>query len=370
MTQPNHPTPASGSRGDWGESRLDHVDVDRARADFEEVVRSVSRTSQQQQQESTATVASTAAAGTSPNRTRTAGLSKILSRGPNPSAVEEETNEKHGNNQQRDLAAAGSVLESQAVDEDEQEEDQRELFDLREFIMNRQAQAESEGKITHHKPVGVAWRNLSVYAPPGSGGGVFVKTLPQAILNTATRDPWAIATFLCPPLKKITLFGGKGNDTKQPMTLLHEHLGVLRPSEMLLVLGRPGSGCTTTLRALTGNLASNLTRSGDLTYGGFGLEEVARKLRGEVIFVDEDDLHFPTLTVAQTLRFALRTKVPHRKTRVAGEKRGEFIETLIDVLLKMVSNWQALSPQNVVVTIQADPYFLFSSPCRTYAIRL
>ncbi|KDN44707.1 hypothetical protein K437DRAFT_286057 [Tilletiaria anomala UBC 951] len=224
----------------------------------------------------------------------------------------------------------GEDIEAQPED---RKDEKAEVFDLRNFILTRQAQAESEGKNTHHKPVGVAWRNLDVYAPPGTRGGVFVKTLPVAIGNTAWRDPLNILYFLISGLSKLRKSKPFGESAPTP--ILQGHMGILRPSEMLLVLGRPGSGCSTTLRALTSNLASNLSRTGSLTYGGFDQEEVARKMRGEVIFIDEEDTHFPTLTVAQTLRFALRTKVPHKKSRVDGESRSVFIETLIDVLLKM-----------------------------------
>lgn len=48
----------------------------------------------------------------------------------------------------------------------------------------------------------------------------------------------------------------------------------------------------------------------------------------------EEDDHFATLSVAQTLRFALRTKVPNRQSR-GGLSRDEFIEQLVDVYLNM-----------------------------------
>jgi ATP-binding cassette subfamily G (WHITE) protein 2 (SNQ2) len=41
------------------------------------------------------------------------------------------------------------------------------------------------------------------------------------------------------------------------------------------------------------------------------------------------------MTVAQTLRFALKTKVPKKTQRLRDESRPQFIETLLDVTLKM-----------------------------------
>lgn len=47
----------------------------------------------------------------------------------------------------------------------------------------------------------------------------------------------------------------------------------------------------------------------------------------------EDDQHFPTLTVAQTLRFAIKNKIPSK--RPGKETRGNFVDHVTDVLLKM-----------------------------------
>ncbi|PWN28796.1 hypothetical protein BDZ90DRAFT_230805 [Jaminaea rosea] len=201
-------------------------------------------------------------------------------------------------------------------------------FDLGEWMLARKAQREEQG-VHSEKPLGVSWRNVNVVSPTGAGAKVFVKTLPQAIVNTATRDPINVLSNLIPPLGKM--MGPKTT----PTPIIHGHDGVLKAGEMLLVLGRPGSGCSTTLRALTNSSHANLTTQGSITYGGLTPGEIARKYRGETIFVDEDDIHFPTMTVEQTLRFALMCKVPHRSSRLRDEGRGAFIDLIIEVLLKM-----------------------------------
>ncbi len=308
------------SRGDWGEGRSEHVDVQRARADFDELCRATSR-------ERAAAASSSQRRGETAGASAASGLRRVISRGGPKSQTE-------GSAQQpADVEAQQQSQEkpSGANDDDEEEHG----FDLGRFILARQQQNEKEGKASGQKPLGVAWKDLTVLAPPGSGGGSLVKTLPVAIANTAFRDPLTILSFLIPGFGK--LLTSKKNGAAAPQPLIQGQLGILRPSEMLLVLGRPGSGCSTTLRAITSNLHDNVSLRGSLTYGGFEKEEVERKLRGEVIFVDEEDTHFPTLTVAQTLRFALRNKVPNKKARPGGESRGDFIETIIDVLLKMVS---------------------------------
>ncbi|EPQ27059.1 uncharacterized protein PFL1_05343 [Pseudozyma flocculosa PF-1] len=204
-----------------------------------------------------------------------------------------------------------------------------EHFDLGEWLMSRQAQARRDG-VDDDKPVGLLWRDLTITAPGSGGGGILVKTLPIAIANTAWRDPLGILASVVPGLGR--LLAPRHQGTTQ---LMKAHSGVLKPGEMLLVLGRPGSGCSTALRAITSSNHANVASEGTLLYGGFTPDEINRKYRGEVVFSDEEDSHFPTLTVEQTLAFALKNKVPHRARRIRGESGKDYIEMCIDVMLKM-----------------------------------
>lgn len=52
-------------------------------------------------------------------------------------------------------------------------------------------------------------------------------------------------------------------------TILNEFEGVLKSGEMLIVLGRPGSGCSTLLKTLTGELHGlDLKDQSDIHYNG------------------------------------------------------------------------------------------------------
>lgn len=77
------------------------------------------------------------------------------------------------------------------------------------------------------------------------------------------------------------------------------------------VLGRPGAGCSTFLRTIAGHHSSFLGVTGSIDYSGLSVEEV-RTRYPTVAYVPEDDHHFPTLTVRQTLEWALKTKTPKR----------------------------------------------------------
>jgi ATP-binding cassette, subfamily G (WHITE), member 2, SNQ2 len=50
-----------------------------------------------------------------------------------------------------------------------------------------------------------------------------------------------------------------------------------------------------------------------------------------------DDIHIPTLTVGQTLNFALSTKTPSPKGRLPGVSRSEFNASVKVMLLKMLN---------------------------------
>lgn len=52
--------------------------------------------------------------------------------------------------------------------------------------------------------------------------------------------------------------------------------------------------------------------TGSIDYSGLCPDEVRKRYRGAVAYVPEDDVHFPTLTVRQTLEFALQSKTPKR----------------------------------------------------------
>lgn len=86
----------------------------------------------------------------------------------------------------------------------------------------------------------------------------------------------------------------------------------MRIDMLYSVLGRPGAGCTTFLRTIAGHHSSFLGVTGSIDYSGLSLEDVKKYYRGQVAYVPENDVHFPTLNVRQTLEFALQSKTPKR----------------------------------------------------------
>ncbi|CAL5378402.1 unnamed protein product [Camellia sinensis] len=71
-----------------------------------------------------------------------------------------------------------------------------------------------------------------------------------------------------------------------------------------LLLGTPGCGKTTLLKALSGNLRKSLKVAGEVSYNGYKLEEfIPHKTSA---YISENDLHIPEMTVRETLDFSVR----------------------------------------------------------------
>lgn len=54
-----------------------------------------------------------------------------------------------------------------------------------------------------------------------------------------------------------------------------------------------------------------------------------------MLYNPEDDLHYPTLTVKDTLMFALKTRTPDKASRLPGETRKEYQETFLSTIAKL-----------------------------------
>ncbi|RAR05996.1 ABC drug exporter AtrF [Stemphylium lycopersici] len=175
---------------------------------------------------------------------------------------------------------------------DEKEDD----FELGQFMREGHFEKRKDGKSA--KKVGVVYKNLTVKGVGSTAS--FARTLPDAILGTFGPDLYRIVSNFVPALK----FG----KDKQMRTLINDFSGVVKDGEMMLVLGRPGSGCSTFLKAISNNRESYAAVEGDVSYGGIPADKQKKHFRGEVNYNPEDDSHMADLNVWQTLKFALTNK--------------------------------------------------------------
>jgi len=168
-------------------------------------------------------------------------------------------------------------------------------FELGSFV--REGYFEKRKGDSSAKKVGVVYKNLTVEGIGATAS--FVKTLPEAILGTFGPDLYRLISRFVPVLRS------KGGERR---ALVNDFTGVVRDGEMMLVLGRPGSGCSTFLKAIANNRETFAAVKGDVTYGGIPADKQKKMYRGEVNYNEEDDVHFAQLNVWQTFIFALMTK--------------------------------------------------------------
>jgi len=228
---------------------------------------------------------------------------------------------------ERRLSARGASPESSVstgVDA-EKGEDQSQPFNLREYLASSNDANQQAG--IKHKHVGVTWENLEVNVPGGAASKPYIGTLLTATIYFFIGPLFWLMGFFTPLLPK------------KPMvtrTILHKSSGVLKPGEMCLVLGCPGAGCTTFLKSVA-NQREGLMVSGDVLYAGIDAQEMAKHYKGEVVYNMEDDLHIATLTVAQTMAFALATKSPASGGRLPGVSTKQFNDEILDTILRMLN---------------------------------
>ncbi|KAF8997054.1 pleiotropic drug resistance ABC transporter [Cyathus striatus] len=106
--------------------------------------------------------------------------------------------------------------------------------------------------------------------------------------------------------------------------------GVVRPGEMILVLGSPGSGCTTLLKTLANQTDEFHSVSGERHYDSLSPTDIQKHFRGDVQYCPEDDIHFPTLTVEQTLKFAATTRTPRGRGDLSRE---QYVDNVVEMLM-------------------------------------
>ncbi|KAF9000471.1 ABC transporter CDR4 [Cyathus striatus] len=170
----------------------------------------------------------------------------------------------------------------------------------------------------------VSWSDLSVH-------GYGSSTDHQKTVGNYLLDLPAVAR---------SAFGYKG----ERIDILNGFEGVLRESEMLLVLGRPGSGCTTFLKTLAGETHNLwMDDKSHINYQGISFNRMHKQFRGEVIYNAENDVHFPNLTVGQTLSFAARARTP--RTRLPGVSREAYAEHMKDVVMAIFGLTHTLNTQ-------------------------
>ncbi|CAG8927351.1 unnamed protein product [Penicillium salamii] len=156
----------------------------------------------------------------------------------------------------------------------------------------------------HSRNLGVTWNNLTV----------------KGLSADATVNENSISQF-----NAMTRMARRSKEMPTRTILENSH-GCVKPGEMLLVLGRPGSGCTTLLKMLSNKRAGYSSIDGDVWFGSMNHQE-AENYRGQIIMNSEEETFYPTLSVGDTINCATRSKVPSHLPNGAPSKNIYSSET-------------------------------------------
>jgi hypothetical protein len=115
--------------------------------------------------------------------------------------------------------------------------------------------------------------------------GIVFKCLSVSGSGSALQLQNTVASILLAPLRIGELFSFRKKEHKQ---ILRNFNGVLNSGELLIVLGRPGSGCSTLLKSMTGQLHGlQLDEKSTIHYDGIPQVKMIKEFKGEAIYNQE-----------------------------------------------------------------------------------
>ncbi|OLN94130.1 Multidrug resistance protein CDR2 [Colletotrichum chlorophyti] len=146
-------------------------------------------------------------------------------------------------------------------------------------------------------------------SPPSRVTGIAFRNLNVFGYSTGTQYQKSVGNM---PLSMLSnLVGLATSRSKGRTDILQEFEGLIEPSEMLLVLGPPGSGCSTLLKTMAGQTEGlNVSPESYMNFRGIDPKYMHDWFRGDVLYNAEVDVHLPHLTVGDTLEFAARARIP------------------------------------------------------------
>lgn len=146
-------------------------------------------------------------------------------------------------------------------------------FDLEKWLTSFIKQLVDVGH--NPKGAGIVFRDLSVH---GTGKDIEWQETVGSVFKSVLR-PGELFTFGQSKAKHI----------------LHDFDGLIRQGEMLIVLGRPGSGCSTFLKTLCGQTHGLHIDTGSvINYDGIPHDQMQAEFKGEAIYNQEVSKAVPT----------------------------------------------------------------------------
>ncbi|KAK6455944.1 multidrug resistance protein [Scheffersomyces xylosifermentans] len=187
-------------------------------------------------------------------------------------------------------------------------------FSAKAWIKNLRKLHDSDPEYYKPSKLGIAYRNLRAYG----------------LLSSADYQPTVLDALWKQFENAKTALRKK--DPANYFDILKSMDALMKPGEVTVVLGRPGSGCSTLLKTIAAETYGfDIGEESKIVYDGLTPEEIRNNYRGNVIYSSESDIHFPHLTVGDTLEFASRLSTP--QNRGDGVEREAYAKHIADVYM-------------------------------------
>ncbi|KAF1332342.1 Atp-binding protein, partial [Globisporangium splendens] len=174
--------------------------------------------------------------------------------------------------------------------------------------------------------------------------------------------------FKLPTLVNVLTQGLLGMVTKKRVAkqyILKNVSGAFQPGTTTLILGQPSSGKSSLMKILSGRFPKekNISVEGEITYNDMSVDALGGRLAQLVGYVTQRDMHYPSLTVQETLRFAhaccssgladqLANALNKGLSAQANHDAQETIQTVLTHLPELVL--ELLGLQNCKDTVVGD----------------
>ncbi|KAK6455694.1 multidrug resistance protein [Scheffersomyces xylosifermentans] len=189
-----------------------------------------------------------------------------------------------------------------------------ENFNAKFWVKNLRKLYDSDPDYYKPSKLGIAYRDLRAY-------GVAADADYQP---TVTNAIWKFAVETARSFQK--------EDPSRFFDILKSMDAIMKPGEVTVVLGRPGSGCSTLLKTISAHTYGfHVGEESRITYDGLSPKEIELHHRGDVVYSAETDVHFPHLSVGDTLEFAARLRTP--QNRGMGVDRETYAKHMASVYM-------------------------------------
>jgi hypothetical protein len=155
-------------------------------------------------------------------------------------------------------------------------------FDVSKWLQRFMREMQEEGITV--KRSGIAFENLNV------SGTAAALQLQQTI-----------GSLLTSPLRIGELFSFGNKESKK---ILNNFNGVVQSGELLVVLGRPGSGCSTLLKSMCGELNGlTVDEKSTIHYNGIPQKTMMKEFKGEMTYNQEVRLPYDRYTTSHSTNY-------------------------------------------------------------------